>query len=390
MNLERFHSLTKVLNDDIKIFNYASELSNLAGHLQSRNNEPGNPAHGSSADKSITLLREKLPELPSNNFPPAWYKYVTEYRLERLVGSKLLNQIMEIFQRHTLTPTLVASDISELAGQVKTDRQRLAELQAAFSHFGVGFDDPAPGECEMGFWVPRQAIDDEMIEFGEEIIDIGRLVTVFEELATGSSPPPKLRSLSSSDFTFVFSVDPTTCAMMVGAVAALITSFKGILEIRKLIGELKGQNVPGDHLKGVTEHVDKKMEEQITVLTESIMEKANGKIKETRKHELRMQLERGLTHIAVRLDDGYSIEARATPRDQEETDAQAAAGGADATREAAQLDLVLKQQRELNFARPVGSTPVLSLPRPRKKAAEPNRDEGETPKRKRQAKKSES
>lgn len=362
MNLERFHALAKTLSDDISAFNYEQELVQLAGHLLSRNSEPGNSAHATNADKALIRLREELPRLPSTHrIPPAWNAYITEYHLDRLVGAKLIDQIMEIFQRHAVTPTMVASEIMSLAENVKIDRARLANILESFKHFGVEIDVPEPGACEMGYWIPRQAIQENMIEFGEEVVAAGKLVKVFEEIATGSAAPPKLHSLSTSDYTFIFSVDSVTCAYFAGAIAGLIQTFKNILEIRKLIGGLQEQKVPKEDLARVSEHADQKMADQIEIVTEEVISKANGKISESRKNELRIQLRNGLTNVAIQIDQGYNFEVRATPNaDKQEDTAEGQTNEQQLKRE--QLSIVLKRQGELNFLRPVGSDPILSLP----------------------------
>jgi hypothetical protein len=62
----------------------------------------------------------------------------------------------------------------------------------------------------MGVLVPRSAVHNGLSEFGKELIVVRKIVRVFQELATGTREDPKINSISSSDLSVFFQLDPET------------------------------------------------------------------------------------------------------------------------------------------------------------------------------------
>ena len=355
MNAERLHVVAKAVKEDLINTNLEGSLSNLAVNLQNQISQPNAPQHQQNVSTILTSLYQSLERSATNDFPPTWRQALSELGADILLGHELRKKIEEIFSRNQITPSVAQIEITAIHTKVNNLQAAFNQILEAFSRLSVGADDIEPGRCELGILIPRQFVNNNLAAFGEEISELNKILGVFAELATGSRPDFKIRTVSSSDFTVFLDALPEIGACLAIAVERVVALYKQLLEIRKLRNELKSQGVPPQGLEGVEGYAAKIIDDGIDTLVSELMKQYYKKKDDGRKHELNTELKLRLKEIAARIDRGYNLEIRvkADPKvnDQE-------GGNQDAAEQIAKIQGAAKA---LQFMKQVGE-PILSLP----------------------------
>jgi len=185
------------------------------------------------------------------------------------------------------------------------------------------------------------------------------ILRVFAELATGSRPDFKIRTISSSDLSVFLDMAPEIGACIAIAVERIVELYKKLLEIRKLRHEMLQQGVPDKELKGVETHAQSMMDSGIDEMVDELLDQYYNKKDHGRKNELKMALKHASKRIASRIDKGFNIEIRVEPfehSDDQEPDDQTQTPEAET-----HIQTILDASKSLQFIKLEGD-PILALP----------------------------
>jgi hypothetical protein len=357
MNAERLHAIVLAVRDELLATSVVTMMQQLRDSLQNQVNAPQEPSYQQQVSATLQQLSETLAEAPSNSFPPAWQQTLEEHGVAGLLGEPLAETVQEIFERNQITASVALSEIQELTAQLEALATAVDQLLAGLSHFDVGSEELELGEAEIAVLIPRPAVDDELHQLGDEFIELERLLGPFVELATGSRPPLKVASISSTDFGVYIDMVPEAAAFLAVAVERVVALYKSLLEIRRLRQELRDQGVDDDELTGVDAHANSHMAKGIDAAVDDLIEQAAVR-DAGRRNELRIELRLSLNALANRIDQGYNIDVRAAPAEAEDEAEEPAS-------QPSSRDEALRQIRELSprlrFINRTGQ-PILSLP----------------------------
>lgn len=322
---------------------------------------PQEPSYQEAVSTGLQTLLDAVASAPSNEFPPLWVEALEELGISELLGDELAGRLRSIFERNQITPSVAADEVEAIAKELSDLDAGLAQLLAGLAHFELGSEDLDPGQAELGVLIPRPAVREELELLGNEFVELQRLLGPFLEIATGSRPPLKVRTISSSDFGVFLDMAPQAAAFVAVAVERLVALYKQLLEIRKLRQELADQGVPPERLDGIDDHANEHMATGI----ESVVDELLGSRDEAslgRDNELRIELKLSLNAIANRIDRGYNIDVRAEPEEpthSEGGDEDASTEGPDGPA----LRRIVEISPKLRFINRSGE-PILSLPEP--------------------------
>jgi hypothetical protein len=355
MNAERIHAIALSLQQEVdETHKLITELSTV---LKAYTDEPTDAA----AQNKLAQTRSQLDELLSrsivNTFSPAWLEALRTFNVDQYLGGKLKAQIDKIFAANQLTPVVAYKELKTLADQVTSFSEATDDLVSGFAFYEIDDEKLEPGQCELGFLIPRKAVDNQLDELGEEFVDLNRILAPFSELASGSRPPINVRTISASDFGVFLDLTPDVAACVARGVSWIIESYKGILAIRKLRNQMLEKGVAADSLAGVDTHANCQMENTIADAVKGLLKEFGGNLEPGRKRELKVELTLSLNEIANRVDKGYNIEVRAEPPETSD----ATAGDGKAAQMAANYAAIAKAQENLKFIHQDG-TPMLRLP----------------------------
>lgn len=363
MNAERLHVIAKAVRDDLSRTELTNTLKQLVTSLQNQVNQPNQPQYQQQVSSTLTTLYQALENSPSNDFPPTWRQALSELGGDGLLGIELRTRIQEIFSRNQITPSVALGEITPIHKTVSTLEEAFDSITTAFSQLSIGSDDIEPGYCELGILIPRLFVNNNLAEFGEEIIELNQILGVFAEISTGSRPDFKIRTVSSSDLNVFLDSLPEIGACLAVAVERLVALYKTLLEIRKLNNELKSQGVPVQQLEGVELHATKVMDDGIDKLIPEIMKQYYKRSDAGRKNELTTELKISLKKLAARIDRGYNFEVRVksvpASSDQDKT--------GESAESSEHITRIQQSAKALQFIKQTGD-PILSLPdgRPKK------------------------
>jgi hypothetical protein len=274
-----------------------------------------------------------------------------------VLGDELRYRIEEIFARNEMTPAAVAGELNPIADRVNALDNAVNQVLQSFEFFAIGSDELAPGEFEIGFLIPRPAVDDALRSLGLELVRLQqRILGPFLEVTTGTREDSKIRSVSSSTIHVLLESHQATAVMVAMAVERVIAAYKKVMEIRVAYQQLKDAKVPETVLAPVEAEAESRMQTEIDGLVDELLTEVKATAE--RQNELRKEFKEALNAIANRIDRGYVVEVRAgelppAPDDEEESpeDRQ--------RREA--VEGVRAKLGELRFTNTSGA-PILQLP----------------------------
>jgi hypothetical protein len=363
VNVERFRAIAGSLREEIETTNYPALLEEVANGLQQAVKDPSQPSPQEQVSKARGRLETTLRGAPSNDFSPAWKESLKELGITDLVGDQLADRIEEIFTRNEITPSAAAEELSTIHERVQELIQALNQATAGLDFFEIGTEELEPGEFEIGFMIPRQAVDDDLGALGREFVRLKKIVLPLSELAGEGRPQIEVRSIASSEFEVFLHSTPAVALMFAKVLDLLLGSYQKILDIRLKHRELAEQDgVPDEVLEPLSQHASGKMEETVNEIVEKAV--ADARLDdEARRNELRTELRLELNALAERIDRGYNVEVRTgqlppPPEDDEEAEPLDMDPNVKSTAET-----VLGMQKQLSFMN-VSGKPILRLEQP--------------------------
>jgi hypothetical protein len=119
-----------------------------------------------------------------------------------------------IFRRNEITPNTAAAEIEEINSRIQSVSASIDSLNSALEALGIGAEDLAPGEFEVGFLIPREAVDNELEQLGKEFEELDAILGPFMELTGQGRPDIQVRSISGSGFQLFLAALPDRALTM--------------------------------------------------------------------------------------------------------------------------------------------------------------------------------
>jgi hypothetical protein len=323
LNVERLHAIALELKADLEETQVLSVLEQLAAALQASVQQPAEPSHAQQVGTYRQSLNERLDASRTNDFSDSWRLSLEELGIWDLFGDRLRDQIEEIFRRNEITTSIAAAEIAAINLRLKEAAEAIEKLLVGLEGFNIGSEELALGDFEIGFLIPRGAVDNELKQLGEEFEELGEILGPFSELATGTRPDLEVRSIASSGFQIFLLAAPGLALTMAKVIESLLSSYERIRNIRAKATSLEEEDaVPEEVIAGLRKHANERIEIDIDALTNELVGQAVARLPEGRPFELQIAVKRSLRKLAKRIDEGYSIEVRAfVPPDDEDAEA---------------------------------------------------------------------
>jgi hypothetical protein len=373
VNAERLHAIALALLSEMGQTDQLGHLNRLSTAMRQSVSDPAQPQLQQAVADTRSQLDTALAGAPSDQFSPAWRQALDELGIADVFGAQLRAAVRTILERNEVTPAAAATELEGLAARVNETNNALTNTVNAFGFFGIGHEELAPGEYEVGFLIPRLAVRNEIETLGTEFVQIKRILNPLVELATGSRPELQVRSISSSAFQ-VFLTAPGPAALMIAiAFERVLGAYEKIMNIRVAYKTLQDSGSSADALEAVAEDMRTKIVRDIEEIVEGLLTQAVDGIVEARLNELRNELNIELRALANRIDRGYGFEVRAGELPAPAPDAKPEdATVVEARRIADELGLM---ERRLGFMNLTGES-ILELPEGTNGSEPADADEG--------------
>lgn len=361
MNVDRLHSIAKAVSAEIQGIDLAGKMAALQSALTNQANSPQEPSYQQTVATSRQALVDVLAIAPSDSYTPTWRQAMEELGFDNLLGAELLGRIDEIFNRNQITTSVARDEITQLTTDLQELVNALQSMLESFAYFKISTEDLEPGEAEVGVLIPRPAVKEELPELGEEFQELQKILSPFLELAEGSRPPLKVRTISSSDYTVYVAMAPGAALSLATALDRILDVYKKILDIRASHQQLADQGVPPEVLAPLKDHANKRMADETERLASEMVDASAAVADSGRANELKIEVRLSLNALANRIDHGYNLDVRAQPEPEPEPSDEETESAAEgwANREA--LRRINNLAPNLAFVNRTGK-PILSLP----------------------------
>ncbi|MFH6963018.1 hypothetical protein ACHRVK_11520 [Flavobacterium plurextorum] len=313
MNVERLHRIIIDLADDLKDYKILSLVQNVQNDLQNQVNAPSEPTYQTSLVANLEILYKALENSEYNDYSPSWKEIINDISGENLFGVKLKERLQLIFAQNTITPAKALEDLKEIHNALETFQTALKNLISSFEILNIEEEELEPGQCELGYTIPRLFVHNKLSSLKKEIIELNFILNSISEAVTGEKQEYDVKTISSSDFLLYIIIGLGVADVLSKATERILNHYKQILEIKHLRNQLKEKGIPASKTKSIETHANSMMEDEIKriakeVINEYYVGKDNG-----RKNELENSVIISLNKLANRIDNGFNIEIRVEP-----------------------------------------------------------------------------
>ncbi len=358
MNSERLNALALIIQTEMNSANILGKLQNVLAGLQNIVNQPQVPQHQQNLSKSLKELYPSLENAKSESLSPAWKEMLKEIGGADLLGINLRHRIEGIFSRNQITNAIALEEMRMIHNQFSDFKTGIDQVVTGLSKLRIGVDKLEPGECELGLFIPRTAVEDNFGVFAEELSEFSFIFSTFSEVITGKKDDLKIKTLSSSELLIFLKPAIKVAAEIATTVAALISAYKNLLDIKKHREGLKAQNLPEENLTGIDEYINSVIDNAVENIMDNIMQKWGQNISDqNRRNEMKNGIRLSLKKIVSRIDRGYHIEVRVEPLSESKTDSAPTENNETKN----YIQTIQEAVKNLEYIKLVGA-PVLKLP----------------------------
>lgn len=312
MNVERLHRILIDLDQELKTDKIVTLLQQVRDHLQNQVNQPNQASHQTNLVNSLKKLYSALDTSNYNEYSPSWKEIITEISGEIELGIPLKQKIENILVTNTITPANALEEIKQIFDELQTFQTAIKSTLTGFQALGIEEEDLDEGQCELGYTIPREFVENKLSELKNEIAELNFILNNISEAVTGEKQEYEVKTISSSDFLLYVIIGLQVADVLSNATERILNIYKGILEIKQLRNQLKEKGIPASKTKSIETHANGMMKDEIKKIVKEVMDEHydgdNG-----RKNELENGLTISLNKLANRIDKGFNVEIRVEP-----------------------------------------------------------------------------
>lgn len=312
MNVERLHRIIIDLTKDLKTHKILALVQNVHNDLQNQVNVPSEPTYQTSLVANLEILYKALENSDFNNYSPSWKEIIKDISGKNLFGLELKENLQLIFAQNTITPAKALEDLKEIYTNLETFQTAIKSLLSSFEVLNIEEEELDPGQCELGYTIPRIFVHNKLSSLKKEISELNFILNSISEAVTGEKQEYEVKTISSSDFLLYILIGLGVADVLSKATERILNHYKQILEIKHLRNQLKEKGIPASKTKAIETHANGMMENEIKKIAKEVVEqyvkKDNG-----RKNELENSVVISLNKLANRIDNGFNVEIRVEP-----------------------------------------------------------------------------
>lgn len=312
MNVERLHRVIYDFKKDLEKTNLLALIQNVRDNLQNVVNQPNQPAYQTNLVASLEDLNQGLSSSNYNNYTPMFKEIISEISNEMNFGEDLKIEIQNIFATNTITPAKALEDLNKIYDDYSALQTGITNTINGLKSLNIEKEELAPGECELGYTIPRIYIDNKLVELKNEISELNFILNVITEAVTGQTEEYKVKTISSSEFLLYVIIGLQVADVLSKATERILNHYKQILEIKVLRNQLAEKGVPAKETISIDQFANGLMEAEIKKIAREVIDE-HYKGEKTRKNEIENGLTIALNKLANRIDNGFNIEIRVEP-----------------------------------------------------------------------------
>lgn len=212
MNVEKLHSALKSIEGEYTVEDIITKLTVLQTTLQQSISSPG-PNTTTAFREAYLKVSETLSSSKSNLATPTRRKIFEELNLTQFLGDSLLSLITKTISGNQITPSEALKEIQAINQRITKFQATLTSTLKNLSELGVGIDELAPGEFEIGISIPKEVIKTGLKDLEKEFHNLDFIFRAFCEVSGEEVDSSKVNKLSSSVSSILFKYGPQSCRL---------------------------------------------------------------------------------------------------------------------------------------------------------------------------------
>lgn len=312
MNVERLHRVIYDFKNDLVQTNILALIQNVRDNLQNVVNQPNQPTYQINLVASIDELNKGLMSSRHNNYTPMFKETISDISNNMNFGEELKNEIQNIFASNSITPAKALEDINKIYNEISTVQTGITNAISGLESLNIEKEELEPGECELGYTIPRNYVDNKLVELKNEIGELNFILNFITEAVTGKTEEYKVKTISSSEFLLYVIIGLQVADVLSKATERILNHYKLILDIKVLRNQLSEKGVPSKETSSIDKYANGLMQSEIKKLAKEVID-AHYQGEKTRKNEIENGLTIAFNKLANRIDSGFNIEIRVEP-----------------------------------------------------------------------------
>lgn len=303
MEVERLNLVAAKILDDAK--DLQSALGNFLKHYSAAHNQR-TPDSIAAASTAFNLVRERLRSSTLNELPPSLDSIAKTIGAKERTGLGLLRRIEEAINGGSLQDSysMMKAVVSDATAYVA----QLQNLHGALETLRIGQDNIPDSQAEVTFSLPHEVDNGGLLAYSEYLKTLHQLLRTMSEIAGDPVDSHVFRYAGRGSNEIYLLVLPGTAYFLAKAVRAALDIYERLVRIQHVKAETQQLRI---------DTAVKALEAQELIeLSEGTKDHAASIIKDaverldTRHHEVRQLLERGLEHLVRSIAGGCRVSFR--------------------------------------------------------------------------------
>lgn len=320
MNVERLLSAIMLIHSEYTEKNVSQLITTLITNVNTVIQSASNPQSVTAFQEQYSKIVEVLEQGPLNKPHPTLQATIREMKADRFVGEGLRRAIDNAIGPNNLTPAVMLKELQTLNQEFTKFFTTLSTLRTGLSEMNITPDVLLPGSGEVTFSTPRDLIRGDLQSLIVEMRDYDRVLGAINEICGHPGEPIPVKAIASSDWIFYVAAPIPVLVLLSQSLRQISEILRSVVEITRKIKELKQLGLPDDAVNQVKAYADKQLEDKITPIAVSIVNNVYRDNDTSRKNELTTKLTMSLRVIAVKINNGVTIDIIANPPDKPSAD----------------------------------------------------------------------
>jgi hypothetical protein len=282
-------------------------LNNLkTGLAQSKANQPN---AGKTIAESIQSLKDNTSKGFYERFTRSYFKTLEEIDGVQYFGEHLINKINSIFEEEQYSIDNQIKEITKLHTERVAYLKKLTETKANLEFLKLEQHYHTDDVYEIGIIIPDQQNLHYANELENSIHNWNLILKGLSEISGNGTEDIKVERVYNGCIELIIEQAFSIASSLGDIMKELVTIYFIIDKVKNHIKGLKKEGVSDKVLKPIEDSQSKKLEDEITKLTDKILKDYKSKdLEKGRENELKTQLKNGIKYIAKSLEKGVEIE----------------------------------------------------------------------------------
>lgn len=318
MNVARLLETLELLLDAESEFLIHKKLAAVQRELNNIVSAPQETTHQTNFSEALSELGSALGRMRLL-FRPAQDELFEEIGAKDYFVRDLAGGIEERVRENPITPAVAQTHVNELIASRASYVTQITQLRDNLHAVGVKSTALSEGEAEIGFQLPRKLFNNEFEQMVAELNRLRHVINEFSQIDTGRSEEIEVRQISTSDPILFFGMEPTTIALIGGAITWALNTLKQIEEIRLLRAQTKKtmgnpKAILKEYDKAIKSAIDGAVKSKCTELDKIADDNGHTRTPAERK----AHIERAVRSILALVDNGVTVDIRVELPDPDE------------------------------------------------------------------------